>query len=89
MQKIRPDLNIGHNIQRQRKACRLTQDQVLARLNLAGIDISRSSYAKIETNRLNIKVSELVALRRIFSCRYDDFFEGLEDLKNDQDDESS
>lgn len=43
-----------------------------------GIPISKSSYAKIETNRMNIKVSELVTLKVIFDTEYDKFFEGLE-----------
>lgn len=32
---------------------------------------------KIETNRMNIKVSELVALKQIFNVSFDAFFEGL------------
>ena len=31
MQKLRPDMDIGHNIQRLRKASNMTQDQVIAR----------------------------------------------------------
>ena len=42
-----------------------------------GLKISKSSYAKIETNRLNIKVSELVALKQIFNVSFDAFFDGL------------
>ena len=69
MQKIRPDLDIGGNIQQMRYQNKLTQDQVIARLNLMGIPISKSTYAKLETNRMNIKVSELLALSQIFfSC---------------------
>lgn len=74
MQKLRPDLDIGKNIQALRRKCGYTQEQVLAKMQLAGIPISKSSYAKIETNRLNIKVSELVALKNILKCGYDDFF---------------
>lgn len=79
MQKIRPDLDIGKNIQMIRKSKHLTQDQTVAKLNLMGIAISKSSYAKIETNRMNIKVSELIALRIIFEVEYSKFFEGLEE----------
>ena len=57
MQKIRPDMDIGHNISYLRQRAGLTQDQTVARLQLMGIRISKSSYAKIETNRMNIKVS--------------------------------
>ena len=77
MQKIRPDMDIGKNIQSIRYANKLTQDQVIAKLNLMGIPISKSSYAKIETNRMNIKVSELVALAKILDCEVGDFFKDL------------
>ena len=68
MQKIRPDMDIGHNIQRLRRNANMTQDQVVAHLQLMGIEISKSTYAKLETNRMNIKVSELVALNKIFNA---------------------
>ena len=77
MQKLRPDLDIGHNISALRRAAKLTQDQTIAKLQLMGIKISKSTYAKIETNRMNIKVSELVALRQIFNVDYNAFFENL------------
>lgn len=77
MQKIRPDLDIGHNIQRLRRGASMTQDQVVAKLQLMGLNISKSTYAKLETNRMNIRVSELVALREIFRAEFNDFFTGL------------
>lgn len=77
MQKIRPDMDIGQNIQYQRKKSGLTQDQTIAQLQLLGIEISKSTYAKIETNHMNIKISELVALCKIFHANISDFFEGL------------
>lgn len=54
IQKIRMDMSIGSNIQKRRYQCKLKQDQVIAKMNLMGIPISKSSYAKIETNRMNI-----------------------------------
>ncbi len=77
MQKLRPDMDIGHNIQNLRKKAGLTQDQTVAKLQLMGLEISKSTYAKIETNRMNIRVSELVALSKIFGAQFNDFFEGL------------
>lgn len=58
-------------------ACFYQQDQVIAKLNLMGIVISKSTYAKLETNRMNIKVSELVALAKIFHTDINAFFDGL------------
>ena len=77
MQKLRPDLDIGHNIQALRKKAGLTQDQTVAKLQRMGLEISKSTYAKIETNRMNIRVSELVALKEIFDAQFNDFFAGL------------
>lgn len=77
MQKLRPDMDIGKNIQLLRKRSGLTQDNTIAKLHLMGIDISKSTYAKLETNRMNIKVSELVALSIIFSVDMNAFFDGL------------
>jgi len=80
MQKIRPDLNIGKNIKRLRlRNEKMTQDQTIAQLQLKGIEVTKSTYAKIETNRMNIKVSELMALSQIFNCEISEFFEGLEE----------
>ena len=77
MQKIRPDLAIGFNIRELRVTRKLTQDMIVAKMQLMGIYISRSSYAKIESNLMNIKVSELVALTSIFHCEFNDFFVNL------------
>ncbi len=77
MQKIRPDMNIGQNIQALRYQNKLTQEQVIAKLNLMGIPVTKSTYAKLETNRMNIKVSELVALSKIFGTDINAFFKGL------------
>ena len=49
-------MDISHNIQRLRRNTNMTQDQVVAQLQLMGIEISKSTYAKLETNRMNIKV---------------------------------
>jgi transcriptional regulator with XRE-family HTH domain len=85
MQKIRLDRNLGGNIQKLRYANKLTQDQVVAKMNLMNVPISKSTYAKIETNRMNIKVTELLALSIILHCDINAFFEGLshESFSND------
>ena len=80
MQKIRPDLDIGGNIQQMRYQNKLTQDQVIARLNLMGIPISKSTYAKLETNRVNCSHSHrfCTAMSGNFSkISYDPFFHFL------------
>lgn len=71
-------MDIGRRIAALRKAAKMTQDQTVARLQLLGLEISKSTYAKIETNRMNVRVSELVALSRIFKADFNAFFEGLD-----------
>jgi len=76
-QKIRYDNILGENIRNQRLKNKLTQDQVIAQLQLKGINISRSIYSQIETGIYNIKATELVALKDIFHCSFDDFFKNI------------
>lgn len=79
MQKLRPDMEIGTNIQAIRKKCAMTQEEVTAQLQLMGLNITRSTYAKIERNAYNIRISELVALKIIFKqSSFDPFFAGLD-----------
>ncbi|MCL2698635.1 MAG: helix-turn-helix domain-containing protein [Oscillospiraceae bacterium] len=78
MEKIRQDINIGSNLRSLRRKCRLTQEQIAAKLQTNGCDITRSIYSRYETGELNIRVSDLVVLRKIFNCDYNDFFFGLD-----------
>ena len=72
-------MKLNETIRARRRERGLTQEQVVAKLQLKGLKISKSTYAKIETNRMNLKVSELVGLRQIFEVEYTDFFKGLEE----------
>lgn len=76
-QKVKQDYCIGANLRQLRKQAGLTQEQVAARLQVSGIDMSRDFYAHIEAGDYNIRVSELAALRKIYRCSYDDIFQGF------------
>lgn len=73
-QKIIQDINLGNNIRSLRKRSGLTQENVVAYLQLKGLSTSRSSYSQIECGTYNIRVSELAALKDLFEVSYDDFF---------------
>lgn len=77
MEKIRKDKTIGDNLRRLRKVEMLSQENVAAKLQLMGLDISRSIYSRYETGTLNIPVKCLIALTEIYHCDYNAFFEGL------------
>lgn len=76
-QKIRQDKCLGNNIHKLRKASHLTQEQVTAYMQLDGIEISRSIYSQIERGTYNIRVTELIALAKIFNTDFNAFFEDL------------
>ena len=73
MQWILQDIPIGRNIQAIRIEKKLTQEQVVAKLQLMG-SMSRSTLANIEVGRRNIKASDLRALKTLFDVDYDMFF---------------
>ncbi|MCM1181705.1 MAG: helix-turn-helix domain-containing protein [Clostridium sp.] len=73
-QKIKQDISIGNNIRTLRKQSHLTQEQVVAYLQLQGLDTSRSSYSQIECGTYNIRVSELCALAQLFHVDFNAFF---------------
>ncbi len=77
-QKLRRDINIGANLRKLRQMHEFSQEKLCAELQRRGCDIGRTTYEKYEAGELNVKISVLVKLRQIYSCRYDDFFEGLE-----------
>lgn len=77
-QKIRQDLKMGDNLKRLRNLSGLSQEKLCAELQRRGCDIGRTTYAKYEAGELNIRVSVIMTLRKIYGCSYDDFFLGLE-----------
>ena len=76
-QKIRQDISIGNNIRSLRKQSGLTQEEVVTRLQLKGLEISRSSYSQRECGTYNIRVSELIELSKLFNVDFNSFFKGL------------
>ena len=56
----------------------MTQPQLVAKIQVEGGTIGdATTLAKIEAGVRNIRVTDLVALRKIFSCSYEEFFRGL------------
>ena len=78
-QKIRQinDVSIGKKIRELRISCNMTQEQVVAQLQLRNLPTSRSSYSQIESGTYNIRVSELIALVEIFHTDFNTIFENL------------
>ena len=77
-QKLRRDRNMGENLRRLRLEHGLSQEKLCAALQLRGCDIGRTTYAKYESGELNIRVSVLIELKKLYQCSYDVFFENLD-----------
>lgn len=77
-QKIRCDRYIGENLRRLRKNHGISQERLCSELQRRGCDIGRTTYAKYESGELNVRVSVLIELKKIYSCTFDEFFVGLD-----------
>ena len=70
---------LGENIKRLRLEHTLRNCDVLAQLQLRGVDIARSTYSKIELGVNNPTVDLLIALADFYQVSFDEFFKKLED----------
>ena len=69
---------MGDNLRRLRDKHNISQEKLCAELQRRGCDIGRTTYAKYESGELNIRVSVVIELRKIYGCTYDDFFYELD-----------
>lgn len=69
---------MGNNLKVLRENFGISQEKLCAELQRRGCDIGRTSYAKYEAGELNIRISVLMELKKIYNCTYDDFFTGLD-----------
>ncbi len=74
MQWILNDIPLGRNIQNIRIKRNMTQADAVAKLQLMGSSMSRSTLANIETGRRNIKASDLRLLKEVLDADYEEFF---------------
>ena len=63
---------IGAKIRFLRKEKKLTQEQVAAKLQLRGCDITRSALAKIEAGQRHLYPDEIRALKEILNVSYEE-----------------
>ena len=82
-QKLRRDRCMGDNLRILREKYDISQEKLCAELQRRGCDIGRSTYAKYEAGELNIKISVVMELKKIYRCTYEDFFAGLDINRED------
>lgn len=81
-QKLRRDRFIGANLKKLRLLNNFSQEGICAELQRRSCDIGRSTYQKYEEGTLNVRISVLIELKKIYNCTYDDFFDGLDINEN-------
>ena len=70
--------NFGKNIRSLREENNLTQEQLSAKLQLRGCDITRSALAKIEVGQRHIYPDEILLFKEILNISFDELFYFLE-----------
>lgn len=65
---------IGSNIRNLRKKANLTQENLAAKLQIEGCDITRSALAKIEVGQRHIYPDEIMLLKKILKTSYEEIF---------------
>ncbi len=65
---------IGSNIRTLREKASLTQEQLSAKLQVNGCDITRSALAKIEVGQRHLYPDEIALLKKILNVSYDEIF---------------
>ena len=66
---------VGANVRRLRERIGMTQEQLAAKLQICGCDITRSAVAKIEVGQRHLYPDEIILIHRILSVPYDEIFE--------------
>lgn len=75
-QKIKQDnISIGGNLKRIRKQKKIKQTEVVIKMQLMGVDMTREALVKIERGTQHIYASQLKALKEILGVTYDEIFQ--------------
>ncbi len=80
MQKAGGNMNInyekkfGNNIRKIRESRKITQEQLSAKLQINGCDITRSAVAKIEVGQRHVYPDEIKLIKEILNTSYDELF---------------
>ena len=66
---------IGSNIRELRERAKMTQEELAAKLQIQGCDITRSAVAKIEVGQRHLYPDEIVLIKEILSVSYEEIFD--------------
>ena len=68
------ETRVGNNIRTLREKAGITQEQLAAKLQVSGCDITRSAVAKIEVGQRRLYPDEVILIKNILSVSYEDIF---------------
>ena len=68
------EIAVGKNIRLLREKKGITQEQLAAKLQINGCDITRSAVAKIEVGQRHLYPDEVILIKQILGVSYDDIF---------------
>lgn len=74
-QKIKQDkIRVGQNIRNIRIACGMGQTELVRRLQLDGVEITRETLVKIERGIQHIQATQLRAIKEVLGTTYEEIF---------------
>ena len=65
----------GEKLRAARIKAKYTQEQLAAKMQTEGCDVTRSALAKIEVGQRHIYADEIMAVKNILKIKYEDLFE--------------
>lgn len=68
------DKRVGKNVRALRKEKGWSQEQMAAKLQVCGCDVTRSALAKIEAGQRHVYLYEIYRIREVLDCSYNDLF---------------
>ena len=69
------DRKFGQHLRALRMERKWTQEQLCAKLQLIGCDMTRGAYAKIESGTRHIYLEDLKALQKVLNISFDDLMQ--------------
>lgn len=65
---------VGLNIRKLREKAKMTQDELSAKMQVEGCDVTRSALAKIEVGQRHLYPNEIIIIKKILKANYEDIF---------------
>lgn len=66
---------VGANIRTLREKAKMTQDELSAKMQVEGCDVTRSALAKIEVGQRHLYPDEIIVIKNILKVSFDDIFQ--------------